>query len=609
MMRLTPPSATPRARSGQRAPHTLHELVTAQAVRSPRAVAVRSHDGRSTTYATLLERAHALADRLLDYGVEPGAHVGVMMHRVPDLVPTLLAVSLTGAAYVPLEPSWPAERLRTIVSDASLSLVVHSEDVAVPALPGVRTTTLPEDGGGTAPAPHVTDRSAPQGAGTAYVMYTSGTTGRPKGVVVPQTSVTAFLHALGDAFPLDGTDRVLVRTPFTFDVSVMDMFWPLSRGASLVFPHPQGHLDPAHLTEVVAGHGVTAATFVPTQLNAFLAAPAVSDCRSLRRVFSMGEALHPVTVAALWCALPGVELVNAYGPTEATVVTVLHRCRPGDPSRARVPIGRPLGQTGVHIVDPRTLRPVPSGTPGELILTGPQITRGYLGQPEQTRRQFLPDTFSAHADTTDLAYRTGDTVVELPDGELDHLGREDRQVKIRGNRIELGDVEHALLDLPRVVDARAELRAPGPGGPATLTAWVVVAPGTPDTGTELRRALLRTVPTAMVPDHIAVLDALPTLTSGKLDSARLPDPCDPAGQQSAVSRVKKIWADVLGHDDFTDDDTFFEAGGNSLLLLRVRARLAQEGHPGIRVLDLLDHPTPFLLAAHLSRRTSPEDLS
>ncbi|MYU24821.1 non-ribosomal peptide synthetase [Streptomyces sp. SID8352] len=603
-MPFSPPSAdSSPANSAFPAARTVHAMVEAQTRRSPRAIALRSLDGQSVTYSALMHRAHLTAGMLRARGVTPGARVGVMMHRTPDLVPTLLAVLLADAAYVPLEPSWPADRVHTITTYASLSLVVHSDEP--PALPaGVATVRV---SGNEAEIP-TSSSSGTDGDtdGVAYVMHTSGSTGRPKGVVVGHDAVTAFLRALSDALPLDDSDRVLVRTSFAFDVSVMEMFWPLVSGASLVFPHPQGHHDPAHLAEVVAGHGVTAATFVPTQLNAFLATPLAVTCRRLRRLVSIGEVLQPSTVAAVRRTLPQVELFNVYGPTEAAVATLLHHCRPEDATGTRVPIGRPLRHTGAHIVDPDTLRPVPPGTLGELVLSGPQIARGYLGQPDLTARQFIADTYSRNPTegSAPVAYRTGDTVTELPSGEIDYIGREDRQVKVRGHRVELGDIEHALLALPQISDAHAELCGLSPDGPARLAAWVVPAPGATPSGRKLRRALLRVLPAVMVPDAITVLDTLPTLTSGKLDRRRLPSPFPAADRSACLRLVREVWTDLLGHADFTDETTFFDAGGNSLLLLPMQRRLTRAGHE-VRVLDLLDHPTAVLLSAYLSH-LSPE---
>ncbi|MFD9065856.1 non-ribosomal peptide synthetase [Kitasatospora purpeofusca] len=614
------PHTAPGANPGQGAPRTLHTLVGAQVRRTPDAIAVRTVGGPDTTYAALFHHARATAFDLRAHGVRAGARVGVTMRRGPDLAAALLAVSLTGAAWVPLEPSWPAGRIRDIIDDASIDTVLHDIHTAPPPVPTTiplpsAPRSLPVPCGETRPFGQLAGEREVPGQSPAYLMYTSGSTGRPKGVVVTHHCLTAFLRAAADALPLDAGRRVLIRTAFSFDVSVMEMFWPLACGAGLAFPHHLGHHDPDHLAEVITTLGVTDATFVPTQLNTFLATEGVRHCHGLRRLVSIGEALHPSTVAAVHRALPNTALVNAYGPTEATVATLLHHCTPTDATGAHVPIGRPLGHTGAHVVDPGTLEPRAPGQPGELVLTGPQIAPGYHHRPELTHRHFLPDTFTTPDGSPTRAYRTGDTVVQRPDGNLVYLGREDRQVKIRGHRIELGDVEHALRSLPDVLDAHADLRSPAPDAAAQLTAWAVTTPGHPTTGHGLRRALLELLPAVSVPDVIAVLAALPVLTSGKLDRSRLPDPFTPegetglpapAGESECVHLVKAVWADVLGHHAFADYDTFFDAGGTSLQLLAVQARLNQAGHPRTRVLDLLEHPTPLLLGAHLARTATPE---
>ncbi|TMR94429.1 non-ribosomal peptide synthetase, partial [Nonomuraea basaltis] len=389
---------------------TLHELVFEQAERTPDKTAL-VFEGDRLTYRELAERAREVAAGL---GPRVDQPVGVCMERGLDLPVVLLGVLAAGGAYLPLDPGHPAERTRGMLADAGADLVLTAADVHAAPAPVVR---VHEDN-------------------LAYVIFTSGSTGRPKGVGVSHRAIVNRLRWMQDTFQLTPEDRVLHKTPITFDVSVWELFWPLITGATMVIARPGGHRDTAYLRDLIKAERVTTAHFVPSMLQAFLEEEGI---RPPRRIICSGEALPP------GIELPGLH--NLYGPTEAAVDVSWHPCRPGEPI---VPIGRPVDNTTLHVLDEH-LGPVPVGTPGELYIGGVQLARGYLNRPGLTAERFLP------APGGGRLYRTGDLARWLPSGELEYLGRTDHQVKIRGMRVELGEIEAVLREQPGVTGAAAKL--------------------------------------------------------------------------------------------------------------------------------------------------------
>ncbi len=473
-------------------PALLHELVAAQAARTPDAVAVAMAGGGdppsgALTYGELERRAAGLARHLRIVGAGPGSPVGVLMERSLEMVIALLGVLRAGGAYLPLDPTHPAERLAAALEDAAggRRLVVLTEERFAGLVPeGLLAIALDREGDlppHTAAAPAAGMASEAAGADDlAYVIFTSGSTGRPKGAMNSHRAIHNRLLWMQEAYRLSPADRVLQKTPFTFDVSVWELFWPLLAGARLVMAEPRGHGDPAYLLRTIEEEGITTMHFVPSLLAAFLAeigeaaeAGAASErCTSLRRVVASGEALpHPLQQR--FFARSRAALENLYGPTEAAVDVTAWSCERA-PSRPLVPIGRPVANTAIHLLD-AALGPVPAGVPGELYIGGVQPARGYSGRPELTAERFVPDPFAGIAPGAAPGvrlYRTGDLARRLPAGEIDFLGRLDQQVKIRGLRIELGEIEAELARFPGVAEA-AVVTAPGPGGDPRLVAFAV----------------------------------------------------------------------------------------------------------------------------------------
>ncbi|WP_433330224.1 amino acid adenylation domain-containing protein [Spirillospora sp. CA-294931] len=571
---------------------TLHELVWAQSRRTPEAPAVGFEDtwlsyaeltGRAGRLAALLRRAGAVADR----------PVGVLMERGLDLPVALLGVLAAGAAYLPLEPDHPPERLRLMLADAGAGLVVTTRDLADRVPAGARTVLVEDLPGETLVAP------VPTGS-LAYVIFTSGSTGRPKGVGVSHRAIVNRLAWMQETFGLDADDRVLHKTPYGFDVSVWELFWPLITGAGLVVARPGGHMEPAYLTRLITAERVTTLHFVPSMLAAFLQGLEPAERPPfVRRVVCSGEALPPALAAEFGERLPDVELHNLYGPTEAAVDVSWHRCRLGE---SVVPIGRPVANTRLEVLDAR-MRRVPVGTPGELCIGGAQLARGYLGRPGLTAERFVPDPYG-HG----RLYRTGDRARWLPDGEIEYLGRADFQVKVRGMRVELGEIEAVLERHPSVARAVVTARP----GDHSLVAYVV--PFDVDTDAdaqELRRFAGEHLPGYMVPFTVMGLDDLPRTANGKLDRAALPEPSARqrayAPPRDAVeASLAELWEDLLGVTPVGIHDDFFELGGHSLTALRlamhVRHRLGRE----LPVSTVLAAPTLADLAEVLRR---PGDLA
>ncbi|MFE0148468.1 amino acid adenylation domain-containing protein [Nonomuraea sp. NPDC059007] len=558
----------------------LHELIGEQAARTPGAPAV-CYDGTWITYGELAGRAGAVTARLLAAGTRPGDVVGVCLERGPDLLPALLGVLGAGAAYLPLEPDLPPERLAYMIEDARARTVLTGPAGASSLPDGV---ALPLGG----PAPALTcapPRVHPDAL--AYVIFTSGSTGRPKGVGVSHRAIVNRLQWMQEAFGLGADERVLHKTPLSFDVSVWELFWPLMAGAGLVVAEPGAQRDSARL----AAFDVTTMHFVPSMLELFLDEPRLP---ALRRLICSGEALGAELAARCHERLPRTELHNLYGPTEAAVDVTWHPCEPGE---RLVPIGRPVANTRLEVLGADGHR-VPVGTPGELCLGGVQLARGYVGRPELTAERFVPDPYGPPGARL---YRTGDVARWLPTGEVQYLGRTDFQVKIRGQRVELGEIEALLAADPAVRAAVVVLRG------ERLVGYVVPEG---DDLPDLSPALREKLPEHMVPATWVRLDALPVTANGKLDRAALPEPGE-AGRAPYMpprdpfeAKLGTLWEETLGVDDVGVHDDFFALGGHSLLALRLTMRLRKELGRDVPLSTVLTAPTVAQLAVELRR---PQD--
>ncbi|MET0397983.1 MAG: amino acid adenylation domain-containing protein [Longimicrobiaceae bacterium] len=560
----------------ERSPAPVHLRVAEQAARAPAAVAVEA-GGERLTYAELRTRAHALALRLRGLGAGPESRVGICLERSAEMVVALLAVLESGAAYVPLDPEYPAERLAHMLADSGAAALLTRASL-LGALPPFRgqTVLVDEENGGPEEPGAVAGFSLfpiPCSLSLAYVIYTSGSTGTPKGVAVQHGALAGQVDWMLRAFPLAAADRVLQKTPFSFDASVWEFWATLAAGATLVMAPPGAHREPVQLARALAGEGITVAQFVPSLLAALLDED-VAGCAALRRVFCGGEALAAGLAARARAAL-GAEVVNLYGPTETCINATAHVF--GGERRPVVPIGRPVDGVRAYVLGGDG-EPVPAGVPGELCVGGVQVARGYLGRPGPTAAAFIPDGLSGEAGAR--LYRTGDRARWLAGGVLEFLGRVDGQVKLRGFRVETGEVEAALLAHPGVRAAAAAVRGDGPGG-ARLVAYVVPG-GVPPAPDALRAWLGLRLPGPSVPSAFVFLDALPLTPAGKLHRAALPPPADvadAAGRPHAPPRtpveevLAGLWSDVLGVERVGVRDSFFELGGHSLLAARVAARV------------------------------------
>ncbi|MFM9570789.1 amino acid adenylation domain-containing protein [Streptomyces turgidiscabies] len=566
---------------------TLAAAFEAQAARSPRATAV-VYEGETLTYRELDDRAAELARRLTARGAGPGTVVAVAVPRSAELMVALLGVLKSGAAYLPVDVDYPADRVAHMLADSGAATVVTTSATAsrLPAGHALLLLDSPSEETGPEPLPAHPDDPA-------YLIYTSGSTGRPKGVVVTHRAVLNRLAWMQGEYGLTAGDRVLQKTPASFDVSVWEFFWALCEGAAVVLARPDGHRDPAYLAGLIREQGVTTLHFVPSMLEAFLQSDEITAdpawAASLRNVFSSGEAL-PGAAAAHWHQLTGVPLHNLYGPTEAAVDVTYH-AYDGAPG-ATVPIGRPVWNTGLRVLD-SCLRAVPEGVPGELYLTGVQLARGYHARPGLTAERFVADPYG---EPGTRMYRTGDLVRRRADGVIEYLGRTDRQVKIRGNRIELGEIEAALSRQPAVAQAAVTVNA------GRLVAYVVPARDAEvPPSAELQAALAQELPAAVIPAAYVALDALPLTPSGKLDRAALPAP-QTVRAETRVPRnerehaLTRIFAAVLKLEDVGIDDDFFMLGGDSITSIGVSSRARRAGLDlGPR--DVFEHRTPANLAA------------
>ncbi len=577
---------------------TVPELIYHCAQRSPGAVAVRL-DEQTLSYEALWRRSAAVASELRRQGVGPDVLVGICAERSLELVIGLLGILQAGGAYVPIDPSYPADRIAYMLKDAAPAVLITQPglreqlppfggrylELSAAALPAPDTACLP-------PAPVRLEH-------LAYTIYTSGSTGRPKGAGNTHGGLLNRLQWMQDYFGLTSADRVLQKTPFSFDVSVWEFFWPLMTGAELVLARPDEHKDGLRLKERIIRQGITTLHFVPPMLQAFLETPGVEACaRTLRRVICSGEALGGAVQQQCWTRLPGVELHNLYGPTEAAIDVTVWSCDPTAPADP-VPIGRPISNTQIYLLDDRG-EPVPVGIPGEVHIGGINVARGYHKRPELTAEKFVPNPF---AEPGQRMYRTGDLARYRPDGAIEYLGRLDHQVKIRGVRIELGEIESCLLRHPDVQEAVVVAQETASGS-KRLVGYVVCKAGHEVESEAIRQWAATQLPEAFVPSIVLTLPALPLTPNGKVDRRALPVPDQQARRaqtyEEPVTEFERIlagiWAEVLGQPRVGRLDNFFELGGDSINTLQVLARAHQRGLK-LSPKQLFEHPTVAAAAA------------
>ncbi|HEU4561131.1 MAG TPA: amino acid adenylation domain-containing protein, partial [Longimicrobium sp.] len=573
----------------------IHHLFEAQVERTPGAVAV-SHEEERLTYAQLNERANRLAHHLRGRGVGPEVRVGVCLERSLELVVSVFAVLKAGGVYVPLDPSYPATRLQRMLADSGAEVLLTQTRLraSLPAAPRVATVSVDaewreiEAGSPANPESGATPRNL------AYMIYTSGSTGTPKGAGVDHEALvnhmTWFVRELG----FTAEDRVLEKTPIVFDGSLWEFFAPLIVGGEIVVAQHDGERDPAYLLRAVRSREITALQVLPALFRVLTDEPEFAECTSLRKVFCGGEALPGELYRRLSRLLPGTRLINLYGPAECCMNAATHVCEAGDERSASVTIGRPVPNTRSYVLDP-AMRLLPGGIPGELCVGGVQVARGYLGRPGLTADRFVPDPFGGEAGAR--LYRTGDRVRWRADGRLEYLGRLDQQVKIRGVRVEPGEVESALLAHVAVREARVVAREDA--GEKRLVAYVVGGAE----AEELRAHLRKSVPEHMVPAAFVFLDALPLTPNGKLDRKALPAPdygtaADRyvAPRTPAEEVLAGIWAGVLRLERVGVTESFFELGGHSLLATRVVSRIREVFGVEVPLRALFERPTVAELA-------------
>ncbi|UVM65133.1 amino acid adenylation domain-containing protein [Pseudomonas sp. B21-009] len=579
----------------------VHQLIEQQAQATPDRVALVL-GAAQLSYRQLNEVANQWAHRLLGAGVGPDVLVGIAAERSLEMVIGLLAVLKAGGAYVPLDPDYPAERLAYMMQDSGMRLLLTQQSVRerlpVPADVECLLLDQPQDGW-----PVSNPACYPHPQNLAYVIYTSGSTGKPKGAANRHLALTNRLCWMQQAYGLGEQDRVLQKTPFSFDVSVWEFFWPLMTGARLVLAAPGDHKDPARLIEVIRREQITTLHFVPSMLQVFMLDDQAGLCTSLSRVICSGEALPADAQQQVLSRLPQASLYNLYGPTEAAIDVTHWTCR--DEGRDSVPIGQPIANLGTYVLDDE-LTPVPVGVTGELYLAGIGLARGYHRRPGLSAERFVVSPFASG----ERMYRTGDLARQRSDGVIEYRGRIDHQVKIRGLRIELGEIEARLLEQDEIHEAVVLAVATGNG--QQLVAYLVPArrdwPGDDRQRQAQARELLRSrllaaLPDYMVPSQLMFLDSLPLSPNGKLERRALPVPDAEQMQQAYVApgsavevALAALWQEVLKVERVGLNDNFFELGGDSIVSIQLVSRARRQGIV-FTPKELFQHQTVQSLAA------------
>lgn len=576
--------------------HTsLYELIERQVALTPHAPAL-IFENTTLTYAELNARANQLAHYLIELGVVADARVGVCMNRSIEMVVALIAIIKAGGAYVPVDPNYPSSRVEFMLGDMGAEILLTQSGV-VEQLPQTIATLITldtlvltqyaETNPGVSVAPH----------NLAYMIYTSGSTGNPKGAMNTHAAICNRLLWMQAEYQLDATDTVLQKTPFSFDVSVWEFFWPLMTGATLVVAKPDGHKDTQYLIEVINQHRVTTLHFVPSMLSIFVTDANVQTCTSIKRVICSGEALS-FELQKRFFEKFSIELHNLYGPTEAAIDVTYWACRK-DYAANVVPIGKPIANIAIYILD-QFMQLVPQGVPGELHIGGIGLARGYHNREQLTREKFIADPFSK--DPNARLYKTGDLVRYLPDGNIEYLQRIDNQVKLRGFRIELGEVEAMICGCQGVREAAVTKRTAAELGDY-LVAYVTVSDSQTTEKSILAEASTK-MPSHCVPSAVVVMDAMPLTPNGKVDGKALPEHSFGARtakhlvppRSELERKLLKIWSSTLAMEYLCVTDNFFAIGGHSLLAVRLMAAIEAELGEKLPLSALIANPSIESLA-------------
>ena len=582
-----------------------HRLIADQAIRTPELTAVIAED-RRLTYRELMIRSNQLAHYLQKLGVGQNVLVAVCMERSLELMIALIGTLQAGGAYVPLDPEYPPYRLQFMLEDAAPRvLLTQQRFAALFAVNELNTVCVDSMWSDIALQSDQDPMLITHPEQMAYVIYTSGSTGHPKGAMNTHAAIANRLLWMQDTYCLSASDHVLQKTPLSFDVSVWELFWPLMTGATVVFAKPGGHRDPEYLIDLINANEITTLHFVPSMLHAFLEHPRIESCTSLKRVIVSGEALAADLVMQFNAHMKA-DLHNLYGPTEAAVDVTAWQC-PGSGSVSNVPIGKPIANTQIYLLD-ANLQPVPIGIPGELYIGGDAVGLGYVNRPDLTAERFVPDRFGGGRGRR--LYRTGDLARFQPNGNIEFLGRIDYQEKIRGFRVELGEIESALRQHTAISEAAVVTHEYAPGD-KRLTAYIVPSR---DKSTEFREAelsgtkdhlivllrfhLAERLPSYMMPSAFVLLDALPFLPNGKLDRRALPPADQPMIMQTYVAprdaterQLVYLFSEMLKKEKIGIRDNFFDNGGHSLLAARILVRIQEAFGVLVPLRRFFENPT------------------
>ena len=552
--------------------------------------------GSRITYRELNRKANRLASRLRGYGVGSETMVGLCVERSVEMVVALLAILKAGGAYVPFDASYPRERLEFMIEDTKTQLMVTQKSLMTVAAGRPVTTILADDvieGSEDNPAPTGGPRNL------AYVMYTSGSTGRPKGVLVENRAVVRLVFNTN--YCKFGADQTFLQfAPISFDASTLEIWGALLHGGKLVVM-PQQASSLEEIGKAICEEGVTTAWFTAGLFHLFVD-ERLEDLRQLKQLLAGGDTLSAKHVRRVLEAFPEMTVINGYGPTEGTTFTCCHAMRTGDVVPDSVPIGKPVSNTRVYILND-DLTPVKAGQVGELFAGGDGVARGYLNAPEVTAEKFSRDPFVDAPDAR--MYRIGDFARWREDGSVEFLGRKDGQIKILGHRIELGEIENALAQHANIKQACVTVKV-DEAGTKRLVAYYVRSGGESESWRELKAFLAAKLPAYMVPVHYVPMASFPLNPNGKIDRGALPDPVaetsatqvQPSGNELEAA-IADVWKKVLRTDFMGLDDNFFDLGGDSLLLVAVHSQLKKRLNREIQVMDLFDHTTVRALAKHL----------